>query len=83
MRSLCGIARNLPNMPFSQVASLLDLVPVLRRLPSFLLPIKREAIEIHQRELALFRGLFLQAKQGLQDGTAKVRSYLNQSDCVN
>ncbi|KAI5854501.1 cytochrome P450 [Durotheca rogersii] len=55
----------------SRTAAILDLVPVLRRLPEFLLPIKKEGREIHEREKALFRSHYLKAKQGLQDGTAK------------
>ncbi|MCJ1468407.1 hypothetical protein MMC07_007035 [Pseudocyphellaria aurata] len=55
----------------SRMAALLDLVPVSRRLPDFVLSIKREGREIHRRELKLFRGLYLQAKQELQVGTAK------------
>ncbi|KAL9622082.1 MAG: hypothetical protein Q9160_003581 [Pyrenula sp. 1 TL-2023] len=58
----------------SRTAALLDLVPVLRRLPDIAMPIVREGRAIHQREMKLFRGLFLQAKQGLKDGTAKVPS---------
>jgi hypothetical protein len=56
-----------------QTAALFDLLPILRYLPDFLAPIKKEGREIHRRELKLFRGLFLNAKTGLQDGTAKVR----------
>ncbi|ROW12010.1 hypothetical protein VPNG_05201 [Cytospora leucostoma] len=55
----------------SRTAALLDLVPVLRRLPGFLLPIKREGIRIHEQELRFFKSLYLQARKGLQDGTAK------------
>lgn len=55
----------------SRIAALLDLVPVLRRLPDAVLPIKRHGKVLHQQELKLFKGLFLQAKQGLKDGTAK------------
>ena len=50
-----------------------DLVPVLRRIPDFLLPMKKEGREMHRRELSLFRGLFLKTKEGLKLGTAKVR----------
>jgi hypothetical protein len=56
-----------------QMGSLLDLVPVLRHLPAALLPVKKEGLEIHQRELKLFRRLYTDAKKGLKDGTAKVR----------
>lgn len=62
-------------MVIFQIAALLDLVPVLRRLPDAVLPIKRHGKVLHQQELKLFKGLFLQAKQGLKDGTAKVREF--------
>ncbi|KAI5918414.1 cytochrome P450 [Camillea tinctor] len=55
----------------SRIGALLDLIPALRRLPDFMLPIKKEGREIHQRELKLFRRLFLQTKAGLHAGTAK------------
>lgn len=56
-----------------QTATLLDLVPALGRLPKVVLSIQKEAREIHQRELKLFRNLFLRAREGPKDGTAKVR----------
>ena len=59
-------------LPISQTAAILDLLPIFRRLPDTLLPIKKEGREIHKRELTLFRGHYLKAKQGLKDGTAKV-----------
>ncbi|KAL2752599.1 hypothetical protein ACRALDRAFT_1058459 [Sodiomyces alcalophilus JCM 7366] len=52
-------------------AALLDLMPILRKLPDFVLPIKKEGREIHQREKTLFLGHYLKAKQGLKDGTAQ------------
>ncbi|KAI1771735.1 cytochrome P450 [Hypoxylon cercidicola] len=55
----------------SRTAALLDLMPILRRLPEQVLPIKREAREVHEKELKLFRGYYLRAKQGLHDGTTK------------
>ncbi|CAG8978781.1 hypothetical protein HYALB_00011046 [Hymenoscyphus albidus] len=55
----------------SRMAAFLDLVPMLRHIPECLLPIKKEGREIHRRELSLFRRLYLQAKQGLVDGSAK------------
>ncbi|KAI1338689.1 cytochrome P450 [Xylariaceae sp. FL0016] len=55
----------------SRIASFLDLLPILRNLPELLLPIKKAGRALHQRELRLFKGLYLRAKQGLQDGTAK------------
>ncbi|CAG8950033.1 hypothetical protein HYFRA_00004367 [Hymenoscyphus fraxineus] len=53
------------------MAAFLDLVPMLRHIPECLLPIKKEGRGIHRRELSLFRRLYLQAKQGLVDGSAK------------
>jgi hypothetical protein len=56
---------------------MLDLLPVLRNLPDFLLPIKKEGKEIHHKEKELFRNYFFTAKKGLHDGTAKVRIQRN------
>jgi cytochrome P450 len=55
----------------SRTAAMLDLLPVLRNLPDFLLPIKKEGKEIHHKEKELFRNYFFTAKKGLHDGTAK------------
>ncbi|TGJ85544.1 hypothetical protein E0Z10_g3187 [Xylaria hypoxylon] len=55
----------------SRIAALLDLVPALRYLPAFLLPIKKEGKAMHQREMDFFQTLFRQAKQGTRDGTTK------------
>jgi hypothetical protein len=54
-----------------QSAVMLDFFPFLRHLPAFLWPIKKRAAEIHQQELALFKGHYLEAKKRLADGTAK------------
>ncbi|KAI0120163.1 cytochrome P450 [Nemania sp. FL0031] len=55
----------------SKMATLLDLIPILRYAPDCLLPIRREARKVHQRESKLFRTLFYNAKEGLKDGTAQ------------
>ncbi|RYP12514.1 hypothetical protein DL765_007276 [Monosporascus sp. GIB2] len=55
----------------SRTAALLDLLPILRKLPDFLLPIKKEAKEMHQRELKLFKDYYFDVKRGLHNGTAK------------
>ncbi|KAF4953190.1 hypothetical protein FGADI_6165 [Fusarium gaditjirri] len=55
----------------SRTAALLDLIPALRQIPEYFIPIKKEGRRIHERELSLFRGLFLAAKKGLDDGSAK------------
>jgi hypothetical protein len=51
---------------------MLDLLPMLRKLPDWLLPIKREGKEMHRQELKLFRDLYLDTKRSLGEGTAKV-----------
>ncbi|KAF4499906.1 cytochrome p450 [Fusarium agapanthi] len=61
----------------SRIAALLDLIPALRRIPDFLMPIKKEGRKIHERELSLFRGFYLAAKKGLNDGSAKVAHHMN------
>ncbi|KAI1812661.1 cytochrome P450 [Poronia punctata] len=55
----------------SRTAALLDLVPVLRRLPDRLLPIKSEGRKIHEQERNLFLAHYQKTKQGLSNGTAK------------
>ncbi|KAF5602549.1 cytochrome p450 [Fusarium pseudocircinatum] len=55
----------------SRTAALLDLIPALRRVPDSLMPILKEGRKIHGRELSLFRGFYLAAKKGLDDGSAK------------
>ncbi|KFA67216.1 hypothetical protein S40285_06288 [Stachybotrys chlorohalonatus IBT 40285] len=55
----------------SRTATLLDLIPLLRNLPEFMLPIKKEGRELHRRELQLFRDLYLKTKEDLKRGKAK------------
>ncbi|KAF5968610.1 oxidoreductase [Fusarium bulbicola] len=55
----------------SRTAALLDLIPALRRIPDFFMPIKKKGRKIHERELSLFRGFYLAAKKGLDDGSAQ------------
>ncbi|KFA72996.1 hypothetical protein S40288_03258 [Stachybotrys chartarum IBT 40288] len=54
-----------------QTAAMLDLVPILRDFPDFLLPIKKESKEMHQKELTLFKDYYLNQKRALHQGTAK------------
>ncbi|KAF3025776.1 hypothetical protein E8E14_014521 [Neopestalotiopsis sp. 37M] len=61
----------------SRMAGLLDLLPALRRIPAALLPIKKEAQKIHQREIHLFRRLFLQTKGRMHAGTAKKKEAIS------
>ncbi|KAK7978325.1 hypothetical protein PG996_004368, partial [Apiospora saccharicola] len=55
----------------SPLAALLDGFPVLRRLPDFLLPIRRYSRELHKKEYDLFVGHYLDTKKRVQEGTAK------------
>lgn len=53
-------------------AALLDLFPVLRRLPDFCLPMKQHAKRLHLAEEKLYLGHWLRAKEKLEQGTLKV-----------
>ncbi|RDW79387.1 hypothetical protein BP6252_04025 [Coleophoma cylindrospora] len=55
----------------SPTAALLDVFPILRRLPDILLPIKKHGRDIHRREFKLFSDHYLNTKKKLQNGTAK------------
>ncbi|PHH61211.1 hypothetical protein CDD81_692 [Ophiocordyceps australis] len=55
----------------SQTAALLDVYPILRRLPDVALPMRRLAKELHTRERSLFINLFQDTKRKLRDGKAK------------
>jgi hypothetical protein len=60
----------------SSSAQLLDLFPILQRLPKFLLPNYRYAEELHKAEKALYVGHWLNAKKAIKNGTGKVRKEL-------
>ncbi|KAI0116554.1 cytochrome P450 [Nemania sp. FL0031] len=55
---------------FSLTATLLDMFPVLRRLPDFLVPAKRRARAFHQIEHRTFLDLYLAMKEKVLQGTA-------------
>ncbi|RYP13624.1 hypothetical protein DL767_010634 [Monosporascus sp. MG133] len=52
-------------------ANLLNIFPVLRRLPDSLLPVRRLAKELHKSERNLFLGMYMDVKRKLNEGTAK------------
>jgi hypothetical protein len=60
-------------------AQLLDLFPILQKLPPLLRPNFRYAQELHRKELSLYLGYWMNTKKGLQDGTGKVSPHA----CVN
>jgi Cytochrome P450 len=51
-------------------AYLVDTMPFLRYLPSFLAPFKEEARMLHEREIELFRSLLVDVKKEMDRGTA-------------
>jgi Cytochrome P450 len=51
-------------------AYLVDTVPALKYLPGFLAPFKREAKELHEKEIGLFRRLLLDVKMEMEKGDA-------------
>ncbi|KAI0868661.1 cytochrome P450 [Hypoxylon argillaceum] len=55
----------------SQTAALLDVFPILRRLPDVFLPTKRYAKGLHKKEYDLYVGHYLTAKRKLKEGKAK------------
>lgn len=58
----------------SKSAALLDTYPIFRRLPSFLMPMKKHCQELHRKESALYGGHWLDAKANLAKGKLKVSS---------
>ena len=57
----------------SSTAAFLDVFPLLRRLPDFMLPMQRYAKELHRKEKALYVGHWMDAKEKINKGTAMVR----------
>ncbi|RYP69934.1 hypothetical protein DL771_005794 [Monosporascus sp. 5C6A] len=55
----------------AETAALVDLFPLLRYLPDFLLPLRRHAKELHKKECDLFVGHYANTKRRLKEGTAK------------
>ena len=62
----------------SQSAALLDVFPILRKLPRFMIPRLKYAEELHRREAELYIGHWLDAKARIKNGTAKVCEILNE-----
>ncbi|KAK5335277.1 hypothetical protein LTR43_012632, partial [Exophiala xenobiotica] len=55
----------------SSSAQVLDLFPILQRLPKFLVPNYRYAEKLHKAEKALYVGHWVNAKRAIKDGTGK------------
>lgn len=56
----------------SGTAAFLDVFPLLRKLPDFMLPMRRYAKELHRKEKALYVGHWMDTKQKIHQGTAMV-----------
>lgn len=56
----------------SSTAAFLDVFPLLRKLPDFMLPMRRYANELHRKEKALYVGHWMDTKQKILQGTAMV-----------
>lgn len=55
----------------SQTAAVLDVYPILRRLPDVFFPLRRYARMLHNRERRLYSGFYQAAKKRLEEGRAK------------
>lgn len=63
-----------------KTAALVDVFPLLRYLPDFMLPLRRHAKELHQRELNLFVGHYRDTRERLRAGTAKVNDNIDSNN---
>jgi cytochrome P450 len=55
----------------TQTAALLDLFPILRVLPDFVLPLRRYAKKLHEKESELYVGHWLNVKKAIKNNTAR------------
>ncbi|KAF3003711.1 hypothetical protein E8E13_009112 [Curvularia kusanoi] len=55
----------------SQTAALLDVFPLLRKLPDWAVPLRRYAKKLHEKESDLYIGHWLNVKKAIKNGTAK------------
>ena len=58
------------------VAVLIDLFPILRNLPDFMLPMRAYCKGLHKKESDLYVGHWLNVKKAIKAGTAKVCSIM-------
>lgn len=56
----------------STLGAILDIYPIFRKLPAFMLPSLRYAQELHEQEKDLYLGHFTRAKERTLKGTSKV-----------
>jgi cytochrome P450 len=70
LKSLFHFFDRFSDISLSLTAILLDTFPVLRYIPSILLPRKKEAEVLHKKEHAIFLSLYLGMKQKMLEGKA-------------
>lgn len=56
----------------SQTAAILDVFPILRRLPDAFFPLRKFARKLHERECEFYGGYYMAAKKRLEEGKSKV-----------
>jgi hypothetical protein len=56
------------------VANLLDVFPILRRLPDSVFPLRKYAKQLNKTEQEFYMGLYLEVKEKVLTGTSKVGS---------
>jgi hypothetical protein len=69
VRQILDVVHNVERAA-SPGAYLVDTLPLLQYLPGFLAPFKREAKELHDKEMQLFRSLLLDVKKEIENGKA-------------
>jgi hypothetical protein len=58
----------------SPAARVIEVYPFVKYLPEFLMPVKKKARKLHEKEMRLFKGHWLVAKEKALKGTASVSS---------
>lgn len=59
----------------SSTGNILEVYPLARNLPDFMLPMRRYAKKLHEREGPFFVGLWLDAKRAVLEKTSKVKLF--------
>ncbi|KAF9694650.1 hypothetical protein EKO04_007644 [Ascochyta lentis] len=55
----------------SQTAAVLDVFPVLRKLPDWIFPLRQYAKKLHEKESELYVGHWMDVKKAIKNGSAK------------
>ncbi|KAK7739653.1 hypothetical protein SLS53_005620 [Cytospora paraplurivora] len=63
--------RAMSELTTTTAAALLDVFPIIRHLPSLIVPVKKRALQLHLKEKAFNLKGWMEIKQQIRDGTAK------------